>query len=108
MLLSFKYALMGATAFAVAAHAAEPDQVPTNNYSLETVIEPSAFHGIHELTFTRDNRLLAGSVLGRTIYEIDIENKTSSTYIGAPLGMADDLEEGPNGELGWTAFLEGK
>ncbi len=109
MLRSFKYALMGATAFAVAAHAAEPDQVPTtNNYSLETVIEPSAFHGIHGLTFTRDNRLLAGSVLGRTIYEIDIENKTSSTYIGAPLGMADDLEEGPNGELGWTAFLEGK
>ncbi len=79
-----------------------------SGYTLEEVVPGSAFHGIHGLTFTSDNRILAGSVLGRAIYEIDGETGESSIYIGAPEGMADDLEEGPNGELGWTAFLDGK
>eukprot|EP00439_Symbiodinium_sp_Y106_P089582 s1_g2118.t1 len=79
-----------------------------SGYTLEEVVPGSAFHGIHGLTFTSDNRILAGSVLGRAIYEIDGETGESSVFIGAPEGMADDLEEGPNGELGWTAFLDGK
>lgn len=76
-------------------------------YTLEKFVEGSDFHGIHGLTFTKDNRLLAGSVLGGTIYEVDVANKTTSVFIGPYKGMADDLEEGPNGELGWTAFLAG-
>lgn len=79
-----------------------------SGYTLEEVVPGSAFHGIHGLTFTSDNRILAGSVLGRAIYEIDGVTGESSVFIGAPEGMADDLEEGPNGELGWTAFLDGK
>ncbi len=79
-----------------------------SGYTLEEVVPGSAFHGIHGITFTSDNRILAGSVLGRAIYEIDGETGESSVFIGAPEGMADDLEEGPNGELGWTAFLDGK
>ncbi len=79
-----------------------------SGYTLEEVVPGSAFHGIHGVTFTSDNRILAGSVLGRAIYEIDGETGESSIFIGAPEGMADDLEEGPNGELGWTAFLDGK
>jgi len=77
-------------------------------YQLETVIPGSAFHGIHGLTFTSNNQLLAGSVLGRTIYNIDISTGDTSVHIAPPLGMADDLEEGPDGSLGWTAFLDGK
>lgn len=83
------------------------DETPAT-YKLETVLPGSAFHGIHGLTFTSDNQLLAGSVLGRAIYRIDTETGETGIYIGPPTGMADDLEEGPDGSLGWTAFLDGK
>ncbi len=96
--------LMMSAAMLLPAHAAEG----VSGYTLEEVVPGSAFHGIHGITFTSDNRMLAGSVLGRAIYEIDAETGDASIYIDAPEGMADDLEEGPNGELGWTAFLEGK
>ena len=82
-------------------------QTTTPTYTLETFVEGSDFHGIHGITFTKDNRLLAGSVLGGTIYEVDVDKKTTSVFIGPYKGMADDLEEGPNGELGWTSFLSG-
>lgn len=95
--------MMSATVI-VSANAAEG----MSGYTLEEVVPGSAFHGIHGITFTSDNRILAGSVLGRAIYEIDAETGDTSIYIDAPEGMADDLEEGPNGELGWTAFLDGK
>jgi len=96
--------LMMSAAMLMPAYAAEG----VSGFTLEEVVPGSAFHGIHGITFTSDNRLLAGSVLGRAIYEIDAETGDTSIYIDAPEGMADDLEEGPNGELGWTAFLDGK
>ncbi|WOF74233.1 hypothetical protein QMT40_001880 [Parvibaculaceae bacterium PLY_AMNH_Bact1] len=96
--------LVMSAAMLLPAHAAEG----VSGYTLEEVVPGSAFHGIHGITFTSDNRILAGSVLGRAIYEIDAETGDASIYVDAPEGMADDLEEGPNGELGWTAFLEGK
>ncbi|MCE8000319.1 MAG: PQQ-binding-like beta-propeller repeat protein [Rhodobiaceae bacterium] len=96
--------LMMSAGLLLPAHAAEG----VSGYTLEEVVPGSAFHGIHGITFTSDNRILAGSVLGRAIYEIDPETGDTSIFIDAPEGMADDLEEGPNGELGWTAFLEGK
>ncbi|MAN62685.1 MAG: hypothetical protein CMI60_12155 [Parvibaculum sp.] len=96
--------LMMSATMIVSANAAEG----ISGYTLEEVVPGSAFHGIHGITFTSDNRILAGSVLGRAIYEIDAETGDTSIYIDAPEGMADDLEEGPNGELGWTAFLDGK
>jgi len=78
------------------------------SYKMEEVVPGSAFHGIHGITETSDGKLLAGSVLGRAIYEIDKETGDVSVYEAPPMGMADDLEEGPDGELGWTAFLDGK
>jgi len=97
---------MAAIVGALSIVACSDEQSPT--YKLETVVPGSAFHGIHGLTFTSEDRLLAGSVLGRAIYEIDVATGETSIHIDAPLGMADDLEEGPDGSLGWTAFLDGK
>jgi hypothetical protein len=97
-------ALIASAAMILPADAADE----TASYTLEEVVPGSAFHGIHGITFTSDNRILAGSVLGRAIYEIDAETGETSIFIDAPEGMADDLEEGPNGDLGWTAFLDGK
>ncbi len=101
---SLATALMMSAALILPANAADE----TTGYTLEEVVPGSAFHGIHGITFTSDNRILAGSVLGRAIYEIDADTGETSIFIDAPEGMADDLEEGPNGELGWTAFLDGK
>ncbi len=97
-------ALMLSASMTASAAAAEG----LSGYTLEEVVPGSAFHGIHGITFTSSNQILAGSVLGRSIYEIDADTGEASIYIGPPEGMADDLEEGPNGALGWTAFLDGK
>lgn len=100
-------ALLAFTACSEEQNKEAPAQSAAPTYTLEKFVEGSDFHGIHGITFTKDNRLLAGSVLGGTIYEVDVENKTTSVFIGPDKGMADDLEEGPNGELGWTSFLTG-
>ncbi|MDX5367307.1 MAG: hypothetical protein LPK88_12705 [Alphaproteobacteria bacterium] len=77
-------------------------------YEMEAVTGPSPFHGIHGLTVTSAGKLLAGSVVGSAIYEVDRETGETSIFEGPPTGMADDIEEGPDGTLAWTAFLDGK
>lgn len=91
-----------AVAFSIAA-CSESD-----SYTQETLVPPSPFHGIHGLTFTSDGKLLAGSVVGRAIYEVDTATGATRIFEGPPEGMADDIEEGPDGTLAWTAFLDGK
>lgn len=79
-----------------------------DEYTQEAVTGPSPFHGIHGITVTKEGKILAGSVVGRAIYEIDRDTGATSIFEGSPEGMADDLEEGPDGTLAWTAFLDGK
>ncbi len=76
----------------------------------ETLIPPAPgpFKGIHGLTFDNEGRLLVGSVVGRAIYEVDTVSGAVVEFIGLPHGMADDLEQGPDGTLVWTAILEGR
>jgi sugar lactone lactonase YvrE len=85
---------------------AEPDLA--DGWTLEAVTGPSPFHGIHGLTVTPQGRLLAGSVVGATLYEIDRDTGTVTIAEAPPVGMADDVEQGPDGTLAWTAFLQGK
>lgn len=100
---SLKY---GAAAMLLALAAGCSEGEPT--YEMEAVTGPSPFHGIHGLTVTSEGRLLAGSVIGRAIYEVDRETGETRILEASPEGMADDLEEGPDGTLAWTAFLDGK
>lgn len=100
---SLKY---GAAAVLLALAAGCSEGEPT--YELEAVTGPSPFHGIHGLTITSEGRLLAGSVIGRAIYEVDRKTGDTSIFEPSPEGMADDIEEGPDGTLAWTAFLDGK
>lgn len=99
--------LQGAAVFAaviaLAAACSEKEE-----YTQETVTSPSPFHGIHGITVTREGNILAGSVVGRAIYEVNGETGETGVYEGPPEGMADDLEQGPDGTLAWTAFLDGK
>ena len=47
-------------------------------------------------------RLLAGSVVGSSIWEVDRQTGAARVIIGAPEGQADDIAVGPKGELAWT------
>lgn len=90
-----------------------PPEEKKARYTTSQLLPPSPFHGIHGITVREDGTLLVGSVVGRSIYEVNRETGAVSTYIGPPTGMADDLEEAPSsspyaGALGYTAFMEGE
>jgi sugar lactone lactonase YvrE len=57
---------------------------------------------------TADGRLLAGSVVGQAMYQVNLDSGAVTEWIGPPQGMADDIEEGPEGRLVWTGFLSGE
>lgn len=70
-------------------------------------VAPSAFAGVHGLAIDRRGRLLAGSVLGSSIWEIDRRTGAARVFIPAPEGQADDIAIGPNGEMAWTSYVHG-
>jgi len=73
----------------------------------ETLVAPSAFAGVHGLAIDSKGRLLAGSVLGNTLWEVDRTTGVAKVLIDAPEGQADDIAVGPQGELAWTNYLMG-
>lgn len=84
---------------AFANHAYQPPQ---------QLVAPSAFKGVHGLAVDLQGRLLAGSVVSASMYQVDIDSGAVKTFIGAPEGQADDIAIGPNGEMAWTGFYLGK
>ncbi|WP_454902354.1 hypothetical protein [Variovorax gossypii] len=74
----------------------------------EALVAPSSFTGVHGLAIDAKGRLLAGSVLGNTLWEVDRVTGAAKVLIDAPEGQADDIAAGPNGELAWTNYLMGK
>jgi sugar lactone lactonase YvrE len=76
-------------------------------YEVTKLVPGSAFHGVHGLGIDRAGRLLAGSVAGAAIYEVDRNNGTAKIAIPAPEGMADDIAFAPDGTMAWTGFLTG-
>ncbi|MET3180169.1 UNVERIFIED_ORG: streptogramin lyase [Variovorax guangxiensis] len=73
----------------------------------EALVAPSAFMGVHGLAVDAKGRLLAGSVLGNTMWEVDRSTGAARVFIDAPEGQADDIAIGPKGELAWTNYLMG-
>ncbi len=73
----------------------------------EVLVAPSAFAGVHGLAIDAKGRLLAGSVVGNSIWEVDRTTGAAKVFIGAPEGQADDIAIGPRGELAWTSYLQG-
>jgi sugar lactone lactonase YvrE len=80
---------------------------PTAWAAPETLVAPSAFHGVHGLAVDAKGRLLAGTVVGNNLWEVDRKTGKASVFIGAPEGQADDIAVGPKGELAWTSYLQG-
>ncbi|WP_394242114.1 hypothetical protein [Halopseudomonas laoshanensis] len=74
----------------------------------QPLVAPSEFKGVHGLAVDHQGRLLAGSVVGNSIYQVDPDNGEVSTFIGPDQGQADDIAIGPNGEMAWTGFYSGQ
>ncbi|MEH6565447.1 MAG: hypothetical protein V7756_09015 [Halopseudomonas sp.] len=74
----------------------------------EALVAPSAFKGVHGLAVDQQGRLLAGSVVGNSIYQVDIDSGEVTTFIGPDQGQADDIAIGPRGEMAWTGFYAGQ
>lgn len=73
----------------------------------QVLVAPGNFKGIHGLAVDAKGRLLAGSVVGNAIYEVDRSSGKASVFIPPLQGQADDIAIGPKGELAWTSFLQG-
>lgn len=81
---------------------------PTYEYGRpEPVIAPSNFKGVHGLATDVQGRLLAGSVVGSALYEVDRNSGKATVLIPPPEGQSDDIAIGPKGEMAWTSFIQG-
>jgi sugar lactone lactonase YvrE len=97
----------GFAAFALLVGYATFAQPTSERYVLDRLVPASHFHGVHGLAFDAQDRLFAGSVVGHSIYSVDIANGTVSTFVGAPEGMADDLVFLADGTVVWTSIQHG-
>jgi streptogramin lyase len=86
---------------------APPATRPAGWAAPETLVQPSAFHGVHGLAVDAKGRLLAGTVTGNDMWVVDRQNGAARVFIPAPQGQADDIAIGPKGELAWTSYLQG-
>jgi DNA-binding beta-propeller fold protein YncE len=71
-------------------------------------VAPSSFTGVHGLAIDPHGRLLAASVIGNEIWEVDRNSGAARVFIGSPDGQADDIAVGARGELAWTGFFVGE
>ncbi|MGE5149353.1 MAG: hypothetical protein ACM3II_04450 [Rhodospirillaceae bacterium] len=88
-----------------------PDAAPPpqpKEYNQQILVPGSWFHGVHGLAFNKDDQLFAGSVLGQTIYRVQVDAGEVDRFIEPPIGMADDIAFAEDGSMAWTAFLMGK
>jgi sugar lactone lactonase YvrE len=81
---------------------------PPKEYNQQILVPGSWFHGVHGLAFNKDDQLFAGSVLGQTIYRVQVDAGEVDRVIEPPIGMADDIAFAEDGSMAWTAFLMGK
>jgi len=100
-------ALAAALALALAGCATPPPTRPAGWAAPEVVVAPSSFTGVHGLAVDGSGRLLAGSVVGNAIWQVDRQSGAASILVGGPEGQADDIAVGPKGELAWTNYLMG-
>ena len=97
---------LGVTGGALAQQATPP--APAKEYNQQILVPGSWFHGVHGLAFNKDDQLFAGSVIGQSIYRVQVDSGEVDRFIGEPNGMADDIAFADDGTMAWTAFLLGK
>lgn len=101
-------ALLASTlAFGACTTVTAPPSRPAAWGAPEAIVAPSSFGGVHGLAVDRQGRLLAGSVVGNTLWDIDRQSGAARVLVKGPEGQADDIAIGPKGELAWTNYLMG-
>ncbi len=90
------------------AWAQQAEAPPPREYSQQFLVPGSWFHGLHGLAFNKDDQLFAGSVIGQTLYRVQVDSGEVDRVIDPPTGMADDIAFADDGTMAWTAFLIGK
>ncbi len=98
---------LAAVTMALSACGVMPPSRPAGWAAPEALVAPSSFTGVHGLAVDKQGRLLAGSVVGNAIWQVDRQTGAASILIGGPEGQADDIAIGPNGEMAWTNYLMG-
>jgi len=100
---------VGVAGGALAQQAEQPaPPAPPKEYNQQFLVPGSWFHGVHGLAFNKDDQLFAGSVVGQTIYRVQVDSGEVDRVIDPPMGMADDIAFADDGTMAWTAFLLGK
>ena len=109
-----RYITSAVLALAVAGGARAQQSAPAvpavvaKEYNQQFLMPGSWFHGVHGLAFNKDDQLFAGSVIGQTLYRVQVDTGEVDRVIDAPTGMADDIAFADDGTMAWTAFLLGK
>lgn len=101
-------AVAGAALAQQATKSSAPAPAPAKEYQQQILVPGSWFHGVHGLAFDKDDQLFAGSVVGQTIYRVQVDSGEVEVAVGPEKGMADDIAFAENGMMAWTAFLVGK
>jgi len=76
-------------------------------YRVETLTPPTPLHGANGMHFNADGDLIVGSMMGGTISKVNIKSGLVETIVPSPLGIADDLAIGPDGQIVWTTMPMG-
>ncbi len=82
-----------------------PDAEP--GYLIERIVDGSGFHTINGVAFGPDGRLYAASMMGESIFALDLATGAIETVVSPFAGESDDLVFTIAGDLIWTAVLEG-
>ena len=85
----------------------ETSIVLESGFTLDTIVAGSQFHTINGLAFGPDGRLYLASVIGESIFALDLASGAVEIALGRKAGHADDLLFLPNGDMVWNATLEG-
>ncbi len=84
-----------------------PPPAPSSWAPTQVLVPPSHFHGVHGLAVDRQGRLLAGTVTGGEMWQVDPSTGASEVFIASPQGESDDIAIGPRGQMAWTSYLQG-
>ncbi|MFO0688958.1 MAG: PQQ-binding-like beta-propeller repeat protein [Myxococcota bacterium] len=93
--------------FAAEGAAGSAGTAASGEWAREWLVPGGPFRGIHGLAVGADGLVYVGSVMGQATYRVDPKNGRTELFIGAPEGMADDLEFAPDGTLYFTGFMHG-
>ena len=76
-------------------------------YTIKRIVAGSGLHTANGIAFGPDGRLYVASVPGESIFALDTATGVVTAEVAPFSGEADDLVFTPEGDLIWTAFMEG-